>query len=262
MRVHYLHSEIETLERVEILRDLRLGVYDVVVGINLLREGLDLPEVSLVAILDADKEGYLRSRHQPDPDHGPRRPPRRRAGAACTRTRSRTACSIAMEETERRREIQAAHNEANGITPQGIRKAIRDLGERLKAVAESRSGYEAGQPIPKEDIAKLVKDLERQMKEAARSMEFERAALLRDQIYELRATLSDADTPDTALAPVSRARRGERRRYRPRSPPRRRAPAPRGPRAARRATAAGAVAARFSSRSGGKPPDPRRRSHS
>jgi excinuclease ABC subunit B len=110
----------------------------------------------------------------------------------------------AIEETERRREIQAAHNAAHGITPQGIRKAIRDLGERLKAVAESRTGYEAGQPIPKEDIAKLVKDLERQMKEAARSMEFERAALLRDQIYELRATLSDADTPDTALAPIAR----------------------------------------------------------
>ena len=118
----------------------------------------------------------------------------------------------AIEETERRRAIQGAHNEANGITPQGIRKAIRDLGERLKAVAESRAGYEAGQPIPKEDVAKLVKDLERQMKEAARSMEFERAALLRDQIYELRATLSDAATPDTALAPVSR-RATERRRH-------------------------------------------------
>jgi excinuclease ABC subunit B len=110
----------------------------------------------------------------------------------------------AIEETERRRAIQAEHNAEHGITPQGIRKAIRDLGERLKQVAESRAGYEAGQPIPKEDVAKLVKDLERQMKEAARSMEFERAALLRDQIFELRATLSDADTPDTALAPVSR----------------------------------------------------------
>jgi excinuclease ABC subunit B len=203
VRVHYLHSEIETLERVEILRDLRLGVYDAVVGINLLREGLDLPEVSLVAILDADKEGYLRSPTSLIQTMG--RAARHIDGRVLLYADTMTnSMRIAIEETERRREIQAAHNEANGITPQGIRKAIRDLGERLKAVAESRSGYEAGQPIPKEDIAKLVKDLERQMKEAARSMEFERAALLRDQIYELRATLSDADTPDTALAPVSR----------------------------------------------------------
>ena len=106
----------------------------------------------------------------------------------------------AIAETERRRVIQGAHNEAHGITPQGIRKAIRDLGERLKAVAETRAGYEAGQPIPKEDVAKLIKDLERQMKEAARSMEFERAALVRDQIYELRATLSDPSTPAAVLA--------------------------------------------------------------
>jgi excinuclease ABC subunit B len=203
VRVHYLHSEIETLERVEILRDLRLGVYDCVVGINLLREGLDLPEVSLVAILDADKEGYLRSPTSLIQTMG--RAARHVDGRVLLYADTVTnSMRIALEETDRRRAIQAAHNEAHGITPQGIRKAIRDLGERLKAVAESRAGYESGQPIPKEDIAKLVKDLERQMKEAARSMEFERAALLRDQIYELRATLSDADTPDTALAPVSR----------------------------------------------------------
>jgi excinuclease ABC subunit B len=203
VRVHHLHSEIETLERVEILRDLRLGVYDCVVGINLLREGLDLPEVSLVAILDADKEGYLRSPTSLIQTIG--RAARHVDGRVLMYADTVTeSMRRALEETERRRAIQAEHNRAHGVTPQGIRKAIRDLGERLKRVAESRAGYEAGQPIPKEDVAKLVKDLERQMKEAARSMEFERAALLRDQIFELRATLSDADTPDTALAPVSR----------------------------------------------------------
>jgi excinuclease ABC subunit B len=198
VKVHYLHSEIETLERVEILRDLRLGVYDAVVGINLLREGLDLPEVSLVAVLDADKEGYLRSATSLIQTMG--RAARHVDGRVLLYADTMTeSMKKAIAETERRRAIQGAHNEAHGITPQGIRKAIRDLGERLKAVAETRAGYEAGQPIPKEEVARLVKDLERQMKEAARSMEFERAALLRDQIYELRATLSDTDTPDTVL---------------------------------------------------------------
>ncbi|MGI8422505.1 MAG: excinuclease ABC subunit UvrB [Chloroflexota bacterium] len=194
IKVHYLHSEIETLERVEILRDLRLGVYDVVVGINLLREGLDLPEVSLVAILDADKEGYLRSETSLIQTVG--RASRHIDGRVIMYADRVTASmQRAIDETSRRRAIQVAHNAANNITPIGIRKAIRDLGDRMKQVAESRAGYEAGQPIPKEDIAKLIKDLERQMKDAAKSMEFERAALMRDQIYELRATLADADDP-------------------------------------------------------------------
>jgi excinuclease ABC subunit B len=206
VKVHYLHSEIETLERVEILRDLRLGVYDVVVGINLLREGLDLPEVSLVAILDADKEGYLRSETSLIQTIG--RAARHVDGRVIMYADRVTASmERAIKETERRRTIQAQHNEEHGITPQGIRKAIRDLGERLKQVAESRAGYDAGQPIPKEDVAKLIKDLERQMKEAAKAMEFERAALLRDQIYELRATLADASDPNAEidLAPKTRA---------------------------------------------------------
>jgi excinuclease ABC subunit B len=184
IKTHYLHSEIQTLERVEILRDLRLGVYDVVVGINLLREGLDLPEVSLVAILDADKEGYLRS------------------GGALIQTMGRAARHIdghaimyadtitssmarAIEETQRRRKIQEDYNREHGITPQGIRKAIKDITERVRVVAETRAPYVAA-PISKDDIARLVKELEGQMKTAARNLEFERAALLRDRIIELR----------------------------------------------------------------------------
>jgi excinuclease ABC subunit B len=207
IKVHYLHSEIETLERVEILRDLRLGVYDVVVGINLLREGLDLPEVSLVAILDADKEGYLRSETSLIQTIG--RAARHVDGRVIMYADTMTASmQRAIDETNRRRAIQAAHNAEHGITPVGIRKAIRDLGERLKQVAESRAGYEAGQPIPKEEVAALIKDLERQMKEAAKSMEYERAALLRDQIYELRATLADSADPDAAAPVAAGARSG------------------------------------------------------
>ncbi|HEY33039.1 MAG TPA: excinuclease ABC subunit UvrB [Dehalococcoidia bacterium] len=184
IKTHYLHSEIETLERVEILRDLRLGVYDVVVGINLLREGLDLPEVSLVAILDADKEGYLRSEGALVQTMG--RAARHIDGHvimyADTITRSMQA---AMDETQRRRRIQEEYNREHGITPQGIRKAIKDIMERVHAVAETRTPYTAT-PVAKEDIARLIKDLEVQMKAAARGLEFEKAALLRDRIIELR----------------------------------------------------------------------------
>jgi len=206
VKVHYLHSEIETLERVEILRDLRLGIYDVVVGINLLREGLDLPEVSLVAILDADKEGYLRSETSLIQTVG--RASRHVDGHVIMYADRMTASmERAIAETSRRRGIQTAHNERHGITPIGIRKAIREVGDRLKQVAESRAGYDAGEPIPKEDIAKLIKDLERQMKDASKSMEFERAALLRDQVYELRATLAGPDDPN-AMAGIGAAASG------------------------------------------------------
>ena len=185
VRVHYLHSEIDTLERSEILRDLRLGVYDVVVGINLLREGLDLPEVSLVAILDADKEGYLRSQ------------------TALTQTIGRAARHVegtvimyadivtdsmkkAISETERRRDIQKAHNLEHGITPQGIHKSVRDITERVREIAESRTPYATQSDLPKDDILRLIKDLESQMRSAAKNLEFEKAALLRDQIVDLR----------------------------------------------------------------------------
>jgi excinuclease ABC subunit B len=170
---------------VEILRDLRLGVYDVVVGINLLREGLDLPEVSLVSILDADKEGYLRSKEALIQTMG--RASRHIDGRvimyADTVTRSMQA---AIDETQRRRQIQEAYNKEHGITPQGIRKAIKDITERVRTVAETRAPYTIAEPTTKEAIARLIKELEAQMKTAARNLEFEKAALLRDRIIDLR----------------------------------------------------------------------------
>jgi excinuclease ABC subunit B len=184
IKTHYLHSEIDTLERVEILRDLRLGVYDVVVGINLLREGLDLPEVSLVAILDADKEGYLRSEGALIQTMG--RASRHIDGRAIMYADTTTkSMANAIKETQRRRQIQEAYNKEHGITPQGIRKAIRDITERVRAVAERRTPYVAT-PVDKEDMTRLIKELEAQMRTSARNLEFERAALLRDRIIELR----------------------------------------------------------------------------
>jgi excinuclease ABC subunit B len=189
IKTHYLHSEIDTLERVEILRDLRLGVYDVVVGINLLREGLDLPEVSLVAILDADKEGYLRSEGALIQTMG--RASRHIDGHVIMYADVTTnSMANAISETQRRRQIQEAYNREHNITPQGIRKAIRDITERVRVVAETRTPYVAA-PIAKEDIARLIKELESQMKTAARNLEFEKAALLRDRIIELRKNLAE-----------------------------------------------------------------------
>jgi excinuclease ABC subunit B len=191
VRTHYLHSEIDTLERVEILRDLRLGIYDVVVGINLLREGLDLPEVSLVAILDADKEGYLRSEGSLVQTIG--RAARHVDGQvimyADNMTRSMRA---AIDETYRRRAIQIEHNEQHGIVPRGIVKEIKDLTDRVRAVAEEDAGYAAGgkpgiiAEIPRDEMHRMIVELESQMKTAAKALEFEKAALLRDQIIELR----------------------------------------------------------------------------
>jgi excinuclease ABC subunit B len=184
IKTHYLHSEINTLERVEILRDLRLGVYDVVVGINLLREGLDLPEVSLVAILDADKEGFLRSEGALIQTMG--RASRHIDGHVIMYADAITnSMAAAIKETQRRRQIQEAYNREHNITPQGIRKAIKDITERVRAVAETRTPYVAA-PLAKEDMTRLIKELESQMKTAARNLEFEKAALLRDRIIELR----------------------------------------------------------------------------
>jgi len=184
IKTHYLHSEVETLERVEILRDLRLGVYDVVVGINLLREGLDLPEVSLVTILDADKEGYLRSEEALIQTMG-RAARHVNAHAIMYADTSTKSMQQAIKETQRRRKIQEAYNEEHNITPQGIKKAIKDIAQRVQAVAETRTPYLAT-PIDKEEMARLIKRLESQMKAAAKNLEFEKAALLRDRITELR----------------------------------------------------------------------------
>ena len=186
VRTHYLHSEIDTLERSEILRDLRLGVYDVIVGINLLREGLDLPEVSLVAILDADKEGYLRSTTSLIQTIG--RAARHIDGhVVMYADRVTDSMKRAIDETERRREIQQVYNRENGITPQSIQKTVHDITERVKAIAETRESYAVdSSDMPKDDILRLIKDLESQMKTAAKSLEFEKAALLRDQITDLR----------------------------------------------------------------------------
>jgi excinuclease ABC subunit B len=190
-KTHYLHSEINTLERVEILRDLRLGVYDVIVGINLLREGLDLPEVSLVAILDADKEGYLRSRGALIQTMG--RAARHVNGHAILYADNMTvSMTEAIKEVQRRRVIQENYNKEHNITPLGIQKAIRDITERVMAVAEKREAYNATHaPIAKEDIARLIKELEAQMKIAARNLEFEKAALIRDRIVELKRNIQD-----------------------------------------------------------------------
>jgi excinuclease ABC subunit B len=185
VKTHYLHSEIDTLQRVEILRDLRLGVYDVVVGINLLREGLDLPEVSLVAILDADKEGFLRSEGALIQTMG--RAARHIDGHVIMYADSITrSMQAAIDETRRRRQIQLDYNKEHGITPQGIRKAIRDITERVKVAAEVRAVYSAEAPPTREDVARLIKELEAQMKTAARNLEFEKAALIRDRIIALR----------------------------------------------------------------------------
>ena len=213
IRTHYLHSEVDTLERVEILRDLRLGVYDVVVGINLLREGLDLPEVSLVCILDADKEGYLRS------------------GGSLVQTIGRAARHVdghvimyadnvtdsmrfALSETERRRAIQRSHNEEHGISPEGITKAIRDITDQLKKVADERGEYNV-QKLPKDEMARLVRDLEQQMKTAAKSLEFEKAALLRDQVIELRKAMLDDQSALHEFAQSSYGSLGAQPRARP-----------------------------------------------
>jgi len=195
IKVHYLHSEIDTIERVDILRDLRLGVYDVVVGINLLREGLDLPEVSLVAILDADKEGFLRSEGSLIQIVG--RAARHIEGSvimyADTITRSMRR---AIDETNRRRRLQTSFNERNNITPRGIKKDVKTLSERIKEMsgitveaADGKAASVALAGIPKDEALRLIKDLESQMRAAAKQLEFEKAAQLRDQIIELRRAM-------------------------------------------------------------------------
>ncbi len=195
IKVHYLHSEVHTLERIGILRDLRLGVFDVVVGINLLREGLDLPEVSLVAILDADKEGFLRSDTALVQTIG--RAARHINGQVIMYAdRITDSMQRAIEETNRRREKQVRYNEQHGITPVGIVKEIHDLTERVsaQAVYENRPEYqvEGAELLPTGELEDLVAELEEKMKEAALALEFEKAAAIRDQIFDLRGLIAEA----------------------------------------------------------------------
>ncbi len=211
VKTNYLHSEIVTLERVEILRDLRLGVYDVIVGINLLREGLDLPEVSLVAILDADKEGFLRSEGALIQTIG--RAARNLEGKVIMYADNVTnSMQRAIDETYRRRKIQQDYNEAHNIQPAGIMKEIKDITDRVRAVAESRveyvTGSEAGTALPgalpKEEMVRLVKDLEGQMRASAKMLEFEKAAMLRDQVVELRRMLQEVEIIESEPEPGSK----------------------------------------------------------
>lgn len=197
VKTHYLHSEVDTLGRVEILRDLRLGVYDVVVGINLLREGLDLPEVSLVAILDADKEGYLRSDEALIQTMG-RAARHVNAHAILYADTVTLSMQRATDETSRRRCVQEAYNREHGVTPQGVQKMIRDITEQVRVVAEARGQYES-HPASQEELARLIKDLESQMHAAAKDLEFEKAAMLRDRITELRK--GERLEPDVARKP-------------------------------------------------------------
>jgi excinuclease ABC subunit B len=192
VKVRYLHSDVDTVERVEILRDLRLGTFDVLVGINLLREGIDLPEVSLIAILDADKEGFLRSERSLIQTIG-RAARNIRGKAILYADRITDSMKKAIDETERRRAKQVAHNALHGITPKGVFKEVRDL---IDGVYSEKAGKEAQEreiekarieDMSERDIAKEIKRLEKLMMEHARNLEFENAARVRDQLAHLRA---------------------------------------------------------------------------
>jgi len=190
--VQYLHSDVETLQRTEILRDLRLGVYDVIIGINLLREGLDLPEVSLVAILDADKEGFLRSETSLIQTIGRAA---RNLGGQVIMYADRITGSMerAIGETDRRRTIQEAYNVEHNITPTTVNKAVREVLESKK-IAETKTRYNAKKvredsPMTMDEVMSALGDLEKDMKIAAKALEFERAAQIRDEIARLKKFL-------------------------------------------------------------------------
>ena len=201
VKVRYLHSDIDTVERVEIIRDLRLGEFDVLVGINLLREGLDIPEVSLVAVLDADKEGFLRSERSLIQTAG--RAARNINGKVIFYGNKITrSMGLAIDETNRRRKVQIAFNEANGITPKGIVKRVKDMidgvydveeGKRERKAAQDQASYES---LSEKQILKEMKRLEKAMHDAAKNLEFEKAADFRDQLKKLKAKFYGADMPD------------------------------------------------------------------
>ena len=201
VKVRYLHSDIDTVERVEIIRDLRLGEFDVLVGINLLREGLDIPEVSLVAVLDADKEGFLRSERSLIQTSG--RAARNINGKVIFYGNKITrSMGLAIDETNRRRKVQIAFNEANGITPKGIVKRVKDMidgvydveeGKRERKAAQEQANYES---LSEKQIVKEMKRLEKAMHEAAKNLEFEKAAEFRDQLKKFRVKFFGAEMPD------------------------------------------------------------------
>lgn len=190
IKVRYLHSEVDTLERMEIIRDLRLGVFDVLVGINLLREGLDIPEVSLVAILDADKEGFLRTETSLIQTIG--RAARNADGRVIMYAdRISKAMDVAMKETDRRRKIQDDYNKAHGITPASVKKSVRSVIEATKVMEPSMEEYKGKSPLEltKKELNDYIKKLEKEMKQAAQDLQFERAAQLRDRIFEYKVRL-------------------------------------------------------------------------
>lgn len=193
IRVKYLHSDIDTLERAEIIRDMRLDVFDVLVGINLLREGLDIPEISLVAILDADKEGFLRSETSLIQTIG--RAARNAEGHVIMYADNMTdSMHAAIEETNRRRAIQQKYNEENGITPQTIKKAVRDLISISKVIAKEELRFEKDpESMDRKELQKLIAKVEKQMRQAAADLNFEMAAELRDKMVELKTKLREID---------------------------------------------------------------------
>ncbi|MBR6771159.1 MAG: excinuclease ABC subunit UvrB [Lachnospiraceae bacterium] len=196
IRVKYLHSDIDTLERAEIIRDMRLDVFDVLVGINLLREGLDIPEISLVAILDADKEGFLRSETSLIQTIG--RAARNAEGHVIMYADKMTdSMKAAITETNRRREIQSKYNEENGITPQTIQKAVRDLISITKTIAKEELRFEKDpESMDKKELEKLIATVQKKMKQAAAELNFEAAAELRDKMVELKKQLEDLENTD------------------------------------------------------------------
>ncbi len=210
IKVQYLHSEVDTLERVAILRDLRLGVYDVLVGINLLREGLDLPEVTLMAILDADKEGFLRSAWSLIQMIG--RAARNTGGEVVMYAdRVTESMRVAIDETDRRRAVQAAYNLQHGIEPTTIIKGIHDINDRLRAVAENTVMYTSERrdqqlaAADKAEVERLVARMEAEMKAAAKQLEFERAAAIRDEIQQIRLRVLEQDASVVVARAAERA---------------------------------------------------------
>lgn len=193
IRVKYLHADIDTLERAEIIRDMRLDVFDVLVGINLLREGLDIPEISLVAILDADKEGFLRSATSLIQTIG--RAARNSEGHVIMYADNMTdSMKIAIEETNRRRAVQMKYNEENGITPQTIKKAVRDLISISKTIAKEEMRFEKDpESMDYKELQKLIADVEKKMRKAATDLNFEAAAELRDKMLSLKKQLLDLE---------------------------------------------------------------------